>query len=295
MEKQHLKRIRYCYDPPQIDISDIYDQPITFSQIHEMVKNEKQYPVKVMNSIETSITEMYTNPTQTKNMLIIHGYGGCGKTRRVNDTLEKLGILHECADMPLLLGGSYDFKNVIYHAAIKMCDKKFTILDNMEYDCMRTKSCIKAWCELTKQNENGETFVHFNNDDYKVNNKFIVISNNGPKHIFRNAPKDVRPDYNEITCCFTDVEVLAYASEFLEDLLNEEYCKDNITESELARIFNITYTIAKRREMPYGILRSNGTSFSGLSHNIYSWLCKKLKDKDFDTFIQSITKIIENE
>ena len=277
-----------------IDLSDVYDEKITFNQIQVAMLTTKDGPMTQIADMKASIRKLFMMGDYGKTMVVIWGRGGIGKTRSLKDTLEELGLSegeHYIIGGATLNGIS---EGGLQKWIIENAKKEFIIVD--DNDNLFKGKFLNIWKnvlqhdpkwgrQLTIAYPPGRRKEADEPDEgvYEIKCKVIWLSNVNPENFIDDASGAMRSRYIPAKYDFTDVEVMAVISEHLEGLYPE--FNDVITPDDKARIFNLFWKASLKRSTN-GQEKSSYVSFRAFNDAIEAWWFDKASGVSFDTFFR---------
>lgn len=288
-----------------VDVSDIYEEKITFDQIQTAMVNLKKGPLAQYQEFVSSLKELLI-PFNDTHMLIVWGKAGIGKTYTFEEIMQEMGVSK--GDGWVEISDSFNrsspsaFSNWIaskgQNGIIFLIDDNEKLFGGGRYN---------TWKRLVNNTFNRSVRVEYPlshkligdelpTGDYPVDCKFVVLSNKEPTAFFAaGAGDDASLDdikamvgrVNAIPYNFTDEETMAFISEKMKNIdLNGG--EDYITDDDKARIFNLMWKGALKRKAQ-GIERTGLVSFRIFSRALRSLAIKKATGKTFDAWFHLIT------
>jgi hypothetical protein len=281
-----------------IDLSDAYDEKVTFDQIQAAMANNKKGPLAQMAAMKESISDLFEQGDYGETMAVIWGRGGIGKTRTLKDTMEELGLSQ---------GEHYVFipqslnrvsEGGIQKWIIDNAKKEFLVIN--DNDNVFKAGNMNTWKQVlehdpkwgrhlqveyppgrTKQSDEPEA------GDYEIRCKFVWLSNVNPDQVLNDPSGAMKSRYISVEYNFTDEEVMGIIADNLEGLYPE--FNDVITPDDKAKIFNLYWKAALKRKSQ-GQERTKLVSFRQFNDALEMWWFKKAKGISFDSFYQDFLK-----
>jgi hypothetical protein len=277
-----------------IDLTDAYDEKITFTQIQTAMLNNKKGPLAQMAAMKESICDLFEMGDYGETMAVIWGRGGIGKTRTLKDTMEELGLSQGEHYLFIAKSINSSREGSIQKWIIDNAKKEFLIIN--DNDEIFKPTFMNTWKQVLEHDPKWGRHLQVEYPpgrrkeadepeagDYEIKCKFVWLSNFNPDQWLNDPSGAMKSRYISVEYNFTDEEVMAIIADNLEGLYPE--FNDTVTIDDKARIFNCFWKAALKRKTQ-GQERTQWVSFRAFNDTIERWWFFKSKGISFDTFVQ---------
>lgn len=274
----------------RIDLSDVYDEKVTYDQIVAAMENDKRGPLVQIRMYKQYLENMIRRG-QGDPMLIVWGKGGIGKTKTLMDTLDENGEVHgvsweKITGQSKLCRSPGAFMSwVAKHCCPDLCPVaplRFVVIDDNDA-ILKRADFTNVWKNVTA----GDKLVVADDDDkdrdkdilpgeYDIGAKFIVLTNLSPAQLFPGDTEGAMSSrYTDVAFDFTNAEIVAYISTHLKDIY------PGIDMDDKVRIFNLMWKRSQRLAALGQTSKSKGIDFRSFNSVLRNWEMSKLCGDSF--------------
>jgi ribosomal protein L30/L7E len=277
-----------------IDLSDAYDEKVTFDQIQAAMVNNKKGPLAQMAAMKESIGDLFEQGDYGETMVVIWGRGGIGKTRTLKDTMEELGLSQgeHYVFIPQTLNRVSE--GGLQKWIIDNAKKEFLVIN--DNDNVFKEGNMNTWKQVLEHDPKWGRHLQIEYPpgrakqadepepgDYEIKCKFVWLSNVNPDQWLNDPSGAMKSRYISVEYNFTDEEVMGIIADSLDGLYPE--FEDVITQDDKAKIFNLFWKAALKRKA-LGQERTSYVSFRAFNDALEKWWFNKAKGVSFDAFAQ---------
>jgi hypothetical protein len=285
-----------------VDLSDVYDDKVTFDQIKAQLVNDQKGPLAQMSLMRETIVELIEDGEYGDVMMaVIWGRGGIGKTYTFEETMDSMGLSKGEHWMVLDKRIATASEGGLQAWLIVNADKDIILID--DNDSMFKTKFINTWKNALNPNVKGRTLDvsylpghKLQGDEpaageYPIKFKVVWLSNYNPKTTIEDSSGAMSRRYISLEYNFTDVEVMAIVADHFESLYPQ--FNDTVTPEEKARIFYLFWKASQKRQSK-NIKVTDLVSFGQFDAALKKWFLKKARGVNFDTFAKTYLSSVLN-